>query len=92
MEGVLPSGERSRMIWHHCRRFGVGTCKHNAVAKLRTLCNFALWQLGGTKSRVERLKRPWQTCELPDLNESQGKVCIIEQPAFRKRVNLNSVR
>jgi hypothetical protein len=32
--GVLPSGGYSRMIWHRCRRIGVGTCKYVPVVTL----------------------------------------------------------
>jgi hypothetical protein len=41
VEGAPTSGVSNRLIWHHCRRFGVGAWKYRVDATQENLFNFA---------------------------------------------------
>jgi hypothetical protein len=57
-EGTPTSGECDRMIWHHCRRFGVSACEYGAYAIRGRLFNFAQYGfLAGQRLCPARLSR-----------------------------------
>jgi hypothetical protein len=55
-EGTPTSGECDRMIWHHCRRFGVSACKYVADPIRGRLFNFV--QYAYSAGRQLRATRP----------------------------------
>ena len=68
VEGAPASGVSNRLIWHHCRRFGVGACMYSAVATRGTLCTVAHWR---NQCRMFRCPRSCQPVQDRTFSEAE---------------------